>query len=130
MRPRLIMALWATSRLSSTVDVSTFVERAIERGTLNPPLFAARCGIALLNEDLLDHELLNLLYVMGWMFAHPLTKNPEEVPGEDRPLIIMMLCAAQRQVCSGDEERVLDVLRFTFSHLLYVAMFLCSFQWC
>ncbi|GJE94752.1 zinc finger MYND domain-containing protein [Phanerochaete sordida] len=78
-------------------------------------MFFARCSNVLITEDLLDSELARHLEFMAQMMQHPVMRRRR---GEDEDLGMALLCAAQRQVCSGDESNVWGILRYTFAHLV------------
>lgn len=93
----------------------TFTNDAITRRTILPDRFMARCRATLLTEDLIDEELANELSNIGWLFLNTELKKAR---GQDSDIAFVMLCAAQRQVCSGAEEaRVWDILGITFKHI-------------
>ena len=59
-------------------------------------------------------ELSTELSNMGWMFMNPELRR---VRGEDPDLAFLICCAAQRQICSGREEDLWEVLGLTFKHV-------------
>lgn len=87
-----------------------------------------RCSEALFEEDLLDEYLSTLYNYMSLVFQHPLFKEARK---EDTDLPFMMLYAAQRQVCSSEDESVYMVLRAVFGlmgyfNLLHVLSFILN----
>ena len=109
-------SIFVALRHSSTMEqFKTFSGEALSRKTLIPDRFISRCCATLLAEDLLDDELVSQLHTIGWFFLHPEMKK---IRAQNKDVAFVMLCAAQRQVCSGSEARVWNVITYTFQHLV------------
>ncbi|GJE93389.1 zinc finger MYND domain-containing protein [Phanerochaete sordida] len=72
----------------------------------------------LLDEKVLDNELLAMLTTLLLMFQYPALASAR---GNEQKFSLVLLSAAQRQVCSGTKGgRTWEILQFTFQHLVYV----------
>jgi hypothetical protein len=99
-------------------DAVAFVDRVFARRVISAQQWVARCCTALLSQDLLDELLATLLRLMLKFFLHPQMQRAREDP--DVPMIF--LAAAQRQVCSGDDEQVWGILQLVFGHIGFVSI--------
>lgn len=113
-RTRLNTNLYLQRHESSLDEWMAFVADGLARRTIVPERFIARCRATLAAEDLIDSELATELSNIGWLFLDPTLRAAR---GRDPDLAFLMCCAAQRQVCSGREEDIWDVLGITFKHV-------------
>lgn len=91
-----------------------FLDNAISRRTVHPLFVVARAATVLVDLEFMDKGLWALLEAMQWFFVHPGIKRAR---GMTKDLAMAILFAAQRQVCSGEDEWVYRILQLTFSHI-------------
>ncbi|GJE93388.1 zinc finger MYND domain-containing protein [Phanerochaete sordida] len=97
-------------------DIIPFLDRAIACRALIPARFICNLRNTFLDEKLVDAKLLSVLISSHEVFNHPALASAR---GAGCHFSLVLLSAAQRQVCSGTaEEQTWEILRLTFLHIM------------
>lgn len=105
------------SHASDSVVV-TYLDQVLARGKITPGDYVDRCCAALYEENLLNDYLWSLLNTMAHLFRHPQFRRAR---GQEEDLPFIILYAAQRQICSGDDHSLYRVLKAAFNQIGYTA---------
>ncbi|GJE93108.1 zinc finger MYND domain-containing protein [Phanerochaete sordida] len=97
--------------------IVSFVDKAIALKTISPRQFVKRCNSRLRLQDVLDHELVYLMNDLGFFCCH---EKMQLARVQDRDHIVLLLHAAQRQLCHGRQDDETHILEMTFSHILRI----------
>ena len=116
-RDHLMVAQATYFSCASESAIVTYLDQVLARGTVTPGDYLDRCCAALYEEDVLNDCLWALLTTMGNLFRHTRFRKAR---GQEDELPFIILYAAQRQICSGDDHTLYRVLQATFNQIGYV----------
>ncbi|GJE93390.1 zinc finger MYND domain-containing protein [Phanerochaete sordida] len=117
-RPRLISIFREVTLTRSQTDLDAFLDRAIACQTLIPSRFIRSMSDLLYDEELLDSELYRALVSLMTLLQY---KPLETARGANTQFPLDLMCAAQRQVCSGEsEQKTWEILQYTFVHITMI----------